>query len=1465
MRVVTALGFNAVWRFRKLPIVAATALAILVLGLVTPSRADAPEGCTADLPAGETIGAAPKDLKIDHTCYVRGATYTFSHVNIVDGGKLIFVEPTGETGAKQQDFWATSIIIEKGGAIYAGVDVPGDKEMVNVEPYGKHGRTLTFHLYGADPRGEDPKAPEGPGVSCAPIAPEDVNATADCGIPLKKTAGGQEVNFWTDNGQHVFDLPGGVRDYFYQYGSLAGDDGVDLVTKQKGHFGYKVLALSYGGTLQLRGLNGTGGTLRDLNGTSGAKTDVIKTLLKDPDELAKEDSATITDSGTDWVRLVTVAGTQLTLDRKVDWHKGSEIVVTSTDYFPEHSEVRTLAADAQGTNVVTLDAALEHPHNATQYNIGAKVGTGATAFREAVAKADNVKNSDPVPFLDKAETRAAVALLTRDIRIVSEGDKPGETFKDATKGDATKQPPIKANANYMYGGQVVFRQGFEKLQIQGVEFKQLGQGGLLGRYPVHFHMARKVPADTYVIDSSVNESMTRWFVVHSTLGLTLARNVGYKSIGHGYFLEDATETDDKLYSNIGIYARASIAGGDNDRNIPGLLDAPNRPKFLALKYHSDSQYPSVFWLTNGWNTVAGNMAAGTGTCGACYWYVPAGNHDMVEVGPDNTAMKWSGYSQIQADPNGPLYNGRAGKSPIRAFYQNYCSSAMHSLSITDGSPCTQVEEGYVKAVTNVRAPAEPELPNGDEAESMMSRMYFPRYTGTREPAYCDPKAADGSATSCKVTNCIYANPLYCMPSVFLHYTSSFNWAQTNFSAIWLRKGYLLLDHAFLSDVQGPGVTLITGGDYTRSNLPVGYWGLTSNSIFVGTTQPANKYALEKGPECKDWRGNICLDSASGAGFPLAAFGTEQRLYNVYDGPAYEDANAFLDIYASKCNSRPDCMYWETLGVRKAYSKLTVPVGPEGDRQIAKGDGYLPNAAIGWKQSNGFYYPPAFHSRNLLFKDVDIRHYVVEPLTYHGTYRTDLALTKEQYAGIGSNTRVFANWSDVDRQTELNDDDGTLTGFNNTISVNEDPFFRAPVQTAQCRSNVGVDASNACAGSKPPPELPTARTSPYDHITTAIYPAYAPDDTWAMECSNELCTGVPIYRQYLTGIHDGAKSTREWASWVANKCDEQFANLKGKIRKALPYDPYDPLAAPNRMLPILDPTTAAFQYFDKTCPAPFVRMAGMSLGQRSVLTVNNGKYFIDTTVSDEFQRTTPDIDPGRGRFVSVFQPNKSYYVFFVFAKKTTHQTYQIYVGKGFDPKSITGVRVDITSLNQKSFSNWKDYPWTAHLDEANPNVVDVDVDFRKVKEGPDTNLDPKKLDSDLTYMDDTCQPHTYCTKQSTGGKTTCGCDTKKLGVLGLLSPNYLHVCENVCSHWAVEDIDCPKGGCLGFKFTMPDGFKAGGQFERPKPTEYPADPWNAIKFVTTTKPPDNAANVGGCHYSDKQVPSDKLDSTCKVRD
>ncbi len=73
------------------------------------------------------------------------------------------------------------------------------------------------------------------------------------------------------------------------------------------------------------------------------------------------------------------------------------------------------------------------------------------------------------------------------------------------------------------------------------------------------------------------DSMTRWITIHATQGVTLARNVGYKSIGHGFYLEDGTETDNVLNTNLGVFARAAVKNAQNDRRFPGILAEPRIP------------------------------------------------------------------------------------------------------------------------------------------------------------------------------------------------------------------------------------------------------------------------------------------------------------------------------------------------------------------------------------------------------------------------------------------------------------------------------------------------------------------------------------------------------------------------------------------------------------------------------------------------------------------------------------------------------------------------------------------------------------------------------------------------------------------------------------------------------------------------------------------------------------------------
>ena len=148
----------------------------------------------------------------------------------------------------------------------------------------------------------------------------------------------------------------------------------------------------------------------------------------------------------------------------------------------------------------------------------------------------------------------------------------------------------------------------------------------------------------------------------------------------------------------------------------------------------------------------------------------------------------------------------------------------------------------------------------------------------------------------------------------------------------------------------------------------------------------------------------------------------------------------------------------TVLVAQTYSEYPRPLRPipPANPTVKVGDCYLQNAAIAWKQPNGFYYPPTFHSNNLFFQNVDIRHYVIDPFwlpaAAPATYNTDPAAALQRYCQVNQNNQLFNNFSAIDRQTVLTDDDGSLTGYKTTVSLNVDNFFHAPIEGIQCESD-----------------------------------------------------------------------------------------------------------------------------------------------------------------------------------------------------------------------------------------------------------------------------------------------------------------------------------------------------------------------------------------------------------------------------
>ena len=144
------------------------------------------------------------------------------------------------------------------------------------------------------------------------------------------------------------------------------------------------------------------------------------------------------------------------------------------------------------------------------------------------------------------------------------------------------------------------------------------------------------------------------------------------------------------------------------------------------------------------------------------------------------------------------------------------------------------------------------------------------------------------------------------------------------------------------------------------------------------------------------------------------------------------------------------------------------------------------------------------------------------------------------------------------------------------------------------------------------------------------------------------------------------------------------------------------------------------------------------------------------------------------------------------------------------------------------------------------ILVVTVDFKYMAE-----LDP-------TPAHGLCQPRTFCKPNPKAGDKLCESALADGDRLKAES-------DAVCGNWAVKDLDCTPivknsggkvigGGCYGFSFTLPSGFRADNSDHRPPPEIFPGSPdtlfpqgypnW-ATKFLNTTTVPD--ATGGRCFY------------------
>lgn len=156
--------------------------------------------------------------------------------------------------------------------------------------------------------------------------------------------------------------------------------------------------------------------------------------------------------------------------------------------------------------------------------------------------------------------------------------------------------------------------------ISYAEFRHLGKRDVLGKYSIHFHLCGNTMRGSSVIGASIWDSQNRWITIHGSDHIIVRDCVGYKSVGHGYFLEDGTETNNILDHNVAIFAK------------PGKA----LPKQVIP---FDLNLGAGFWWANCQNSFTRNVAVDCGEYGYRFESIKTVDYDPVQSirQPDGTA------------------------------------------------------------------------------------------------------------------------------------------------------------------------------------------------------------------------------------------------------------------------------------------------------------------------------------------------------------------------------------------------------------------------------------------------------------------------------------------------------------------------------------------------------------------------------------------------------------------------------------------------------------------------------------------------------------------------------------------------------------------------------------------------------------------------------------------------------------
>jgi len=272
------------------------------------------------------------------------------------------------------------------------------------------------------------------------------------------------------------------------------------------------------------------------------------------------------------------ATTLVVTDSVSEWKSGDRIAISTTDFYGvSETEVHRIAAVGASGTTLTLETPLSKGRwGRLQYPLDVPVDGSGVSLAQGPF---HPPGKDTPLVIDE---RAHVVLLERPITVESADDAH---WRDSGFG-----------AHIMVMGlSSVFR-------VSGAIVERGGQRQAMGRYPFHWHMLSYSlsdgaflgdvdPQKHFIENSVVLGSVNRAYTIHGTSGARLENNVAVDVLGHAYFLEDGTEMNNTLRSNVAMKVRPCRVAGVS----------------CALKVHDEQ--PTGFWITNPTNRVVENVAS----------------------------------------------------------------------------------------------------------------------------------------------------------------------------------------------------------------------------------------------------------------------------------------------------------------------------------------------------------------------------------------------------------------------------------------------------------------------------------------------------------------------------------------------------------------------------------------------------------------------------------------------------------------------------------------------------------------------------------------------------------------------------------------------------------------------------------------------------------------------------------------